>query len=179
MSQEAFRYNPVGGLSNIDQILLRGARSHKSADELSAMTNGQVKPAEALSRVIDILDSRNVYTTVQKKALLIDDLMALKDSLFEKAVTFSSLDHAKPLIQVLTALDKALVEDKLDVSKAMAEISRAHAQMMLEAISLALERSFTELEKRHPSISQSELSEVFYTVMPEAVRSIESRVPSE
>lgn len=179
MSQLTPTYNPVGGLSAVDQILLRGARSHKSPNELSELTNGIVTPAQASVRVIDILASRDWLSQSQQRMLIIDDLMALKDSLTESAIEYNSLEHVKPLIQVLNTLAKVLTEDKLDIKKAMAEISRAQSQIMLEGISLALERSFMELEKRYPEISKEELLNVFHVAMPEAVLAIEGKIAKE
>jgi hypothetical protein len=172
-------YRPENGLGNIDKILLRGASAGKSPNELSNLTNGVVKPAEAAVRVQQILDSRDWLSDAQRKALLLDNLHDLKEVLYEKAVTFKSLDAAKPLISLLGQIDKSLAAEKFDLTKAMTEINRAHAGLMLSAISLALERSFLELEKRYPTLQKAELTEIFQTAMPDVVREIESRVPVE
>lgn len=173
------QYDPKKGLSEIDRILLQGAAARKSMQELSELTNGMVKPAEAGQRVKDILSARDWLSQAEMRLLLIDDIMRLKDNLMSKAVTFNDLDAAKPLISVLTLLDKTLAADKFDMTKAMTEINRAHAQLMLSAISLALERSFLELEIRYPGLRKAELLEVFQMAMPDVVREIESRVPVE
>jgi hypothetical protein len=176
---EPSKYDPEKGLSEIDRILLRGASSGKSPEELSALTNGIVKPANAAGRVLAILESRDWLSQAQRKMLLIDDLMALKDVLYSKAVGARDGESAKPLVSVLTTIMKMLDADKLDIAQAMSQINRAHAQIMLQAISLALERSFLELEKAHPEIEKAELVSVFQSAMPAVVLEIESRVASE
>lgn len=170
------KYDASKGLGALDKILLRGASSHKSPNELSALTNGVIKPAQAAARVLEILDSRDWLTQAQKRALLIDDLMALKDSLYEKAVKFGSLDAAKPLVTVLTQIDKTLAADKLDVAAALTQINRAQGHMMLEGIEAAFGLAMDELAKRYPQVDRSELSEVLVAALPEAVKAVEARV---
>ena len=173
-------YDRTKGLGPLDRMLLAGASSHMSPNELSDLTNGQLKPAAAAARVLDILDSRQWLSQAHKKMLLLDDLMELKDTLKQQAIEFRDLDAAKPLISVLTLIEKTISADKIDLTKAMKEITRAQGQMMLSGIKLALERTYVELERRHPEIvSQTEINEVFIVAMPEAVREIESRVNIE
>ena len=176
---EVLRYDAKKGLGPVDRVLLRGAASGKSANELSALTNGVIKPAESAARVIAILDSRDWLSQAQARMLLIDEMMQLKDELSERVHDFKSRDDVKPLISIFTLLEKAMAAEKLDLAKAMSEISRAHAALMLQGISLALERSFLELEKRYPEIRKVELMEVFHAAMPDVIRELESRVPSE
>ena len=176
---EILKYDPKRAVSPVDKILLRGAASGKSPKELSALTNGVVKPAQAAARVLEILDSRDWLTEAHQRLLLTDSLMDLHDTLYERAIEFRDLDAAKPLLSVLTLIDKRLSTDKFDLQKAMTEISRAHAGLMLAGISTALERSFLELEKRYPDVKKSELTEIFQLAMPDVVREIESRVPVE
>ena len=176
---DALTYDPNKGLGNMDRILLRGAKAHKSLKEISALTNGVIKPAEAGVRILEILDSRDWLSEAQKKMLLLDDMFELKDQLREQAIEFKNKDAVKPLISLLAQIDKTMAAEKFDLAKAMSEISRAHAALMLSAISLALERSFLELEKRYPDVKKSELTEIFQLAMPAVVREVESRVPGE
>lgn len=177
---ETPKYDPSKGLGPLDRILLRGASANKSWNEISELTNGVISPALAATRVHDILDSRDDLTQAQKKLLLVDDIMAVKDVLYQKAVEFKNLEAAKPLISVLTLLDKQLSADKIDLSKQIDAITRGHARIMLEAIKIALERTFMELERRHPEIDwRDELNEIFINVMPTAVHEIEARVVEE
>ena len=106
-------------------------------------------------------------------------MFELKDQLREQAIEFKNKDAVKPLISLLAQIDKTMAAEKFDLAKAMSEISRAHAALMLSAISLALERSFLELEKRYPDVKKSELTEIFQLAMPAVVREVESRVPGE
>lgn len=163
----------------MDRILIKGAAAHKSWNEISKLTNGVIKPAEAAVRIEEILDGRDPLSDAQYKSLLIDDMMQVKDFLMAKALDFNNMDAVKPLISILTQLDKTLAAEKFDMGKAMNEISRAHAGLMLQGISITLERSFLELEKRYPNVKKSELTEIFQVAMPDAIREIESRVVGE
>lgn len=174
---ETPKYDPSKGYGPYDKILLKGASAGRSWREISALTNGVIPALAAEARVNEILDARDPLTEAKKRLLLTDDLMQLKDVLMEKAVDFKSLDHAKPLISLLTLLDKRLADTKFDLLKAMTEINRAQAHLMLSAISMALERTFIELEARHTNIQKSELTEIYHLAMPDVVQQIESRVP--
>lgn len=173
------KYDPSKGLGPFDKILLRAAGSRKSPNEMSIAVGGSLTAAQCAARVIELLDSRDWLSQAHQRMLLVDEMMGLKDALWEKAVEYQSVDHVKPLISVLTLIDKTLAADKFDLTKAMSEINRAHAQLMLSAIALTLERSFLELEKRYPDIEKTELLEVFHAAMPDVIHSIESKVPSE
>jgi hypothetical protein len=173
---EAPEYDRKKGLSSFDRLILRGAKAGKSPNELSALTNGVISPEAVAIRVLEILDSRDWLSEAHQRMLLTDEINELKDSLFEKAVDFGSIDHTRELIKVVTLLDKRLADNKFDLQSALSQISRAQSQLMLSAVSVALERSFLELEKRYPEMRKAELLEIFHEAMPFAVREIESRV---
>jgi hypothetical protein len=157
------RYDQSAGLGPVDKILLRGASSHKSPEELSKLTGGTIRPAAAAQRVIDILKSRDWLTQVQQKQLLIEDLMMVKD-------------NSGTLVRVLKEIGDRLDKDKLDLNAALTQIRKAHAEMMLAAIRVAFERSALELEKRYPEVPKGEIHEVFRMALPEAASEIEAHV---
>jgi hypothetical protein len=173
MAQEVLKYDPHVGLGETDRILLRGAASNKSPRELAVLSGGQVTPEEAITRVLDILDSRDWLSVAQAKMLLVDQMHELKDALMERAIEFKSVAAAIPLVAILTLIEKTISAEKLDLSKAMNEISRAHGYLMLQAINVTLERTFLALEKRYPQIEKAELMEVFEQIMPHVVAEIE------
>lgn len=174
---DAVKYEPSSANGAIDKVLLRGASSGKSPQELSALTGGTIKPARAAQRVRDILASRDWLTQVERKQLLTEDLMALKDELMRQALDLrQTKDASGPLIKVLALVGKQLDADKLDLESALTQIRKAHAEMMLSAIRLTLERSFHELEKRHTDVSRGELTEIFQLALPDAVQELEARV---
>lgn len=171
------KYDPSTATGVVDKILLRGASAGKSPEELSKLTGNTIKPAAAAQRVRDILASRDWLTQVERKQLLIEDLMAVKDKLMQQVLDFNMVkDSASPLIKVLGEIGKQLDKDKLDIEAALTQIRRAHAEMMLTAIRATLEHTSLELEKRHSAVSRAELSQVFQLALPEAVREIEARV---
>lgn len=173
---EDIAYDPHRGTNAVDRILLRGAAAGKSPPEISAMTNGVLSPAKAAQRVKDILAGRDWLTEMEQRQLLWDDLAAVKDMLYEKAVEFKNVRASEVLIKLLGTLNDTLAANKLDINKAMTQINEAHARLMLSAINLALERSLLELERRHPEVPQGELVQIMHTSFPDAVREIEARV---
>jgi hypothetical protein len=166
MSSTALVYDPSKGLSPFDRIMLKGAAAGKSPSEISELTNSVISPAACAARILEILEARDWLS------------QALKDHLKERALEFRDKDSIKPLISMFTLIDKRLADNKFDLQAAMEQISRAHAQLMLSAIGLALERSFLELEKLYPDVQKSVLLAVFHEAMPDVVREIESHVPA-
>ncbi|MFF2388887.1 hypothetical protein [Agromyces sp. NPDC058104] len=174
------QYDHTRAVGKIDRMLLRGASSGKSPTELSSIVGNTLTPAAAAARVLEILDSRDWLSQAQRKLLLIDDLMDLKDRLMKIAESGNTLDAATPLRQVLQTILKVLETDKVDIARAMREINRSQARLMLEAIMLMYERVGLELSKRHPEIDFSaEMAEILPVAMPHAVKMIEGRVPVE
>lgn len=180
MSEELV-YDPNRHIGYVDRILLRGASAGKSPIELSELTNGTVSPAKAAQQVRDILASRDWLTDMERKQLLVDDLMALKDVLMEKAVSYKMLDAAGPLTKVLRTIGDILLADKINLKDVLESIRKAQAQMMLVGIRAALERTFLELERRYPEMPalSQELNEIFVVALPEAIREIEAKVKEE
>lgn len=171
------KYEPSGALGPVDKILLRGAASHKSPEELSKLTGGTIKPAAAAQRVIDILKSRDWLSQVQQKQLLIEDLMMVKDKLMREVIDLNmTKDNAGTLVRVLKEIGDRLDKDKLDLNAALTQIRKAHAEMMLEAIRIAFERSALELEKRYPEVGRGEINEIFRMALPDAAREVEAHV---
>lgn len=171
------RYDQSAGLGPVDKILLRGASSHKSPEELSKLTGGTIRPAAAAQRVIDILKSRDWLTQVQQKQLLIEDLMMVKDKLMREVIDLNmTKDNSGTLVRVLKEIGDRLDKDKLDLNAALTQIRKAHAEMMLAAIRVAFERSALELEKRYPEVPKGEIHEVFRMALPEAASEIEAHV---
>lgn len=173
------RYEPSKALSGIDKILLRGAASHKSPNELSALTNGVVAPAAAAQRVIDLLDARDWLTEQQAEKLILDDLMVLKDKLMGMVEGGAVDKAAAPLNSTLKTIAALVASRKTDLSALMTQVSRAQAQMMLAAISIGLERSNMIIESRYPDIPRGQLAEVFTEIFPDVVLEVESRVAEE
>lgn len=169
-------YDPNAGLGPLDRIMIQGAAAHKSPNEISAMTRGRVPAEVVVNRVMEILDTRDWLSQVHMKMLLVDDMMRVKDQLMNSVLEFKDKDNYRPLISILTLLEKTLAAEKVDLKKAMEQISKAHAQVMLAGISLALERTHLELEKRYPNIARSELLEIFNASLPAVVKEIESHV---
>jgi hypothetical protein len=178
MSQELVSYDPKRGLGPVDRAILRGAAAHKSMAEISDIVNGILTPQEAGARILEILDSRDWLSQAQERMLLVDDMMNVKDKLTRDYIDKNMRDEVKPLISILTLLEKTLSAEKFDIEKAIKEISRAQSQLMLAAISLALERTLFELEKRYPDIPRGEVMEIFEMSMPAAVLEIEGHVPA-
>jgi hypothetical protein len=114
-------YDRKKGSGQIDRLLLQGAASGRSAKELSALTNGVVKPEEARLRVSALLEERDWLSQAQRKKLLLEDLHVLKDELFDRINRYASTDAVSPLVGVLkeigNRLDKGDAATEIDLNR--------------------------------------------------------------
>lgn len=158
----------------MDEELIRGAALGESGEELSARVDGLINPAKALARVKEILASRDVYSQIERKQLWQFQVSYVIDKLMERVVN-NKLDKTRDLLTALDMTRQAIQDDKLDVKAAMEQINAAHAQLMIGALSLAMDKTAFELEQRH-GIKPGELKEVLAENMVPAMESIESKV---
>jgi hypothetical protein len=159
----------------VDRILLQNA-AHSSPEELSELVNGVFTPAECAQRVHELLKKRDWLEQLEKQQLLINDLADIKDMLREKALKGWDTRAAEVFLKAVAQANEIIQANQFDLQAALTQINRAHAQMMLSAIHLALERSFQELERRHAEIPRTELLEVMHASIPAAFAEIEARV---
>jgi hypothetical protein len=111
--------------------------------------------------------------------LILDDLMVLKDKLMGLVQSGVVEKTAAPLNATLKTIASFVTNRKTDLNALMTQVKRAQAQMMLSAISVALERTNMRLEALHPDIPRGELASIFAEVFPEVVLELETRVVEE
>lgn len=150
----------MSGLTKRDQALLDGAASGMSGEELQERFN---LPAEkCILRVQEIIRSKDVWSEVERRQLLLHDLYRLKNSL-QKQVEETGLDAKdvnnliKTLVTIADILDKAsrITSDQLTT------LSNLQAQMLFQLVVASFGRAKHLLSEQYPDVDLLEIDDAF------------------
>ena len=164
--------------SNMDQILLKNGRL--SPSEISERSGMPVD--DAMSRLYELLRTRDHLTDRQEERLLIIEMGDLISEMRERASGSNDENYADIANAALRGYDS--IAKRLDARRKLSEIdiseiTRAQGEMflaiMLEAVGLVA----TRLEELHPDNEwdiRSEMEEGFAIALPQARDEVNRRV---
>lgn len=182
-----------GQISGLDQRLLDlvAKTPNTTPEELSeALGVPSMTPARCAARVREIIKSRDWLSQTEKKSLLLDDLIRLRDIVFERLegteVKFdrhgdaieveSSSAWANTMVRLLREWRQVIESMQHDVESADIKIRRAHAEIMLAAIEVMFERMLLRLEAAlEVKIPRDLANSIMEEVMPIGFTSLDSR----
>lgn len=176
-------YSPVGSggeLSGLDARLLAivaDAGGRISSEEISKQLGiPSMTPARCGQRVREILRSQDLLSQVEQKALILLDFIKVRDLLFDRIEgtetritkhgdvidVESSPGLFNSMIRLLKEWRVLIESMSQDVDSESLKIRKAHANAMLEAISLIFKHLFTRLGEEGyeiPTVLSMELME--------------------
>lgn len=157
----------------LNRRLIRLAR--RSPNEIEALTG--IPAGEVLERLSTLFDSRTWRDDVQEERLILMEYGDLLEDVKDRLDTAKSEEGFASIARVAMTGLKDLM-DRLEKRRAannedMEKVNRAQAALMVEAISLAMERAALELQKRYPEVEIAEISEVFSEALPAVIERIE------
>jgi hypothetical protein len=164
--------------SNMDQILLKNARL--SPSEISERSGMPVDAA--MSRLYDLLRTRDHLTDRQEERLLIIEMGDLIDEMRVRASGANDDNYADIANAALRGYDS--IAKRLDARRKLSEIdiseiTRAQGEMFLTVMIEAMNLIATRLEESHPDSEwdiRTELEEAFSIALPEARSEVNKRV---
>lgn len=189
-------YHPLGEggqLSGFDEKLLEMATQRISPEEMYARLGSpeSLSPARCLQRVREIVRSTDYLTILDQKALLLLDFVRLRDILWDRIEgtelkitkhgdtieVGSAPGWANAMIRVLKEWRVTIDSMQKDLDGGQLAVSRAHAEVMMAAISVMFDRFIGRLED-HYRLYQSlpeatDMREMFEEVMPLGFAKIE------
>lgn len=139
----------------LDEILLRLAASGASGQEMERQAG--VPAAQAIMHVKRMLESRDVWTELERRQLLLYELNELKDSLKQNALDVKDPQHARLLLQTLTAIAQRLDSEKNKLDVDVLKVTEHQAKAMGRAFDIALDHVKLSLLTKYPEVSKSEL----------------------
>lgn len=197
-SIELYRAPGEGGeLSGLDARLLEivaEAGGRISGEEMAKKLNvSTMTPARCLQRAKEILQSQDLFSLTEQKALILLDVIRLRDILFERVEgTDTKLDRdgrvvdltaapawSSALIRLLREWRSIIDSMKVEIDSDQLQIRQAHADIMMEAITLIFENflraldKFVEVNGRAPS--RLEANDIMEESLPIGFNVIEHR----
>lgn len=145
-------------LSVIDEVLLRAAAGGKSGDEIEKATG--IPAAQALEKVKQILSSRDVWTEMEQRQLLLAELHELKDSLRTQAIDGQDPEAARVLLRTLETIGKRLDSQQTVLDENMLKLTHFQQKILLRAMDAALNFAKRELAERYPQMPAHELEDL-------------------
>ena len=145
-------------ISVVDDILLRAAAGGKSGEEIEQITG--IPAAQALEKVKQLLASRDVWTEMEQRQLLLAELHELKDSLRSQAVDGQDPEAARVLLRTLEVIGKRLDAQQTVLDENMIKLTMFQQRILLRAMDAALDFAKGQLAERYPQIAASELDDL-------------------
>lgn len=142
----------------LDEILLRLASSGSSGQEMERQTG--ISAAQAIMHVKRLLASRDIWTELERRQLLLYELNELKDSLKQNAMDVKDPQHARLLLQTLQAIAQRLDSEKNKLDVDFQKVTEHQAQIMGKAFDIALEHVKKELASKYPDVSRGEIDKI-------------------
>ena len=158
-------------LAVIDDILLRAAAGGKSGDEIEQITG--IPAAQALQKVKEILASRDVWSEMEQRQLLLAELHELKDSLRTQAIDGQDPEAARVLLRTLETIGKRLDSQQIVLDENLLKLTAFQQKILLRAMDAALDFAKKELAERYPEVSPAELDELVATGLQRAKYELE------
>jgi hypothetical protein len=145
-------------VSVVDEILLRAAAGGKSGEEIEKATG--IPAAQALEKVKDLLASRDVWTEMEQRQLLLAELHELKDSLRTQAIDGQDPEAARVLLRTLETIGKRLDAQQTVLDENIIKLTQFQQKILLRAMDAALDFAKRELADRYPQVGIEELDEL-------------------
>ncbi len=145
-------------VSVVDEILLRAAAGGKSGEEIEKATG--IPAAQALEKVKELLASRDVWTEMEQRQLLLAELHELKDSLRTQAIDGQDPEAARVLLRTLETIGKRLDAQQTVLDENLIKLTQFQQKILLRAMDAALDFAKRELAERYPQVSIEELDEL-------------------
>ena len=145
-------------ISVVDDILLKAAAGGKSGDEIEKLTG--IPAAQAVSKVKDLLASRDVWSEMEQRQLLLAELHELKDSLRTQAIDGQDPEAARVLLRTLETIGKRLDAQQTVLDENLIKLTNFQQRILLRAMDAALDFAKQELKERYPQVSAHELDDL-------------------
>lgn len=184
-----------GRLSVLDKKLLKWAAERRSPEWMSAKLDGVLSPAAAAQRTREILKSQDWLSQVEQRALILQDMIELKNILMGRirkegglvtdeetgqvAYSFGDPRWAANLTKLLGEMNKLIINEQSQVDVERQSLRRAHAQVMVRAVELAFKTLVLRVREKYPEVDEMVLRTFLEDALPNAVSAIEMSVAVE
>ncbi len=152
-----------------DARLLDGAANNFSGEELAQVSG--MPAAQAIARVRELLKSRDVFDSMEKKKLALHSMYKLKARIedYDAQVNVNNPKAAEAYLKVIQAINDALDKQGRISEEEMEQAARAQARALAEIITKGYMKARAWLAEEYGNIvKMDELDEIFELGMREA-----------
>lgn len=184
-----------GELSGTDRKLLAFAKKNYTPEEMAEELGFGFTPARCLSRVREILRSHDYLDQVERRGLILLDMIDLKEILMdhvrneggdvtnertgETYYSFGDPRWAATLVKLLAEMNKLISADKSQLDVARAKLRRKHAALMMQAIDLTFRLFTRKLVAAGATLDEGVMLEILEEVLPAAIALVEQQVEDD
>lgn len=157
-------------LNRRDTKLLEMAANNLSGEEMEAEIG--IPAAQCVIRVKQILASRDVWSEMERKQLLLQDLYALKAQIQTQNLNYFDEKQGGLLIKALTAIGNILDKQSAMTDEEINRITEANARAMLRMISAAFERAKELLQAEYPDVDIFRIESAFNSALTQEAEQV-------
>lgn len=181
-----------GKLSVLDKKLLKWAAERRTPEWMSQKLDGVLSPATCAQRTREILKSQDWLSQVEQRALILQDMIELKNILMGRirsegglvtdeetgrvAYSFGDPRWAANLTKLLGEMNKLIINEQGQVDAERAALRRSHAMVMVKAVELAFKNLALSVREKYPEVDEMVLRGFLEDAIPNAVSAIEMAV---
>jgi hypothetical protein len=146
-------------LSPRDVALLQAA-----ADGMSGLEMAQefgIPAAKAVLRVKELLRSNDIWTDIERRQLLMQEIYALKNKLQRQNGDYINDKQAEVLLKTITAIDSVLDKQGKITDDQLAKVTQTQAKTMVALINAAFNRAKEILSEEYPDYPLAAIEQAF------------------
>lgn len=165
----------VFGRGPFDQVIMDGFAENKSAEEVAALTNGVLTPAQCLSRLGKLIKSKDVLDAKDKLALTLEDVYWLRSKLktqMEKA-DWVKPDEAKAWLATIESIVKRIETASNGLGDAMLRFNEVRAQEMTQALVYIGTQIAINMSERF-EVEQGDIDMIVLEAIPDAIPEVQA-----
>lgn len=163
-------------VSSLDRRLLKAAAARQTPEQMSEAVLSQLTPAQAVTRVKDLIASKDVWTEAEERQLLMYQMQEHLDYLRDNRDNGKVLASIPRMFKIIAdALDRS----RINLDEVANRISATQARIMVAAIDAIVSRVVTGLIERGVDVQEDVIWAEVEEAMPIAIHQIEGAVPED
>lgn len=163
---------PGHELTLADDRLLRLAANGKSPTEIASEVG--MAPEKVALRIREILNSRDLWSDIEREKLLLHSIYDIKDRLESRIdAVVSDPKYLKEYRGMLELLGQRISERTRVNQADLDRISRTQGMKLVHIVELGYYKARAELEKRYPEVDLSEIDKAMQMGIEEAALEFE------
>lgn len=163
----------VIGRGPFDYAIVNGFSRGWSAEEVSTNDpiRGTLTPTQCLSRLTQLIKSKDVLDAKDRLALLLEDIYWIRNKFRDQMEKMEVLDEKQvgAYIKILEAAAKRIETANVGMNEAMLKFNEVRAGEFVAALTHIVGVMFTLLTEKHPEIDTSEVNTIVLEAIPESI----------